>query len=40
MEKMNESDISVIIPAHNEGLHIGKVVSHTVDDLINNPWLC
>jgi hypothetical protein len=24
MKKMNESDISVIIPAHNEGLHIGN----------------
>ncbi len=28
MEKVSESDISVIIPAHNEARHIGKVISH------------
>ena len=28
MEKMRESDISVIIPAHNEAHNIGQVVSH------------
>ena len=28
MEKMRESDVSVIIPAHDEARHIGRVVSH------------
>lgn len=27
MEKMNESDVSVIIPAHNEARHVGHMVS-------------
>ena len=28
MKKMSESDVSIIIPAHNEARHIGNVVSH------------
>ena len=28
MEKMKESDVSIIIPAHNEAQNIGSLVSH------------
>ena len=44
MEKMNESDNAVIIPAHNEGLHIGRV-NKSITKSLNyipgpkDPWL-